>query len=900
MSGGFARSVARALLRLYSADFRARYGAEALEVVEGDLGAARERAGLLGWWRMGLVLAAFGMHGVLDRITGGPSGGGLTGWAGPGWSHDVRGAVRSAVRRPAFTLVAAASLAVGVGASTAAFALIDALLLRDISGAADRDRIVEVQRIERGGEPAQWTWPDFVRLRDGSAPLASAALVQPGAVSLSEGAGGAGAGADRVMALFVTSEYFATLGVRPARGRFPGAEADRPDGGVREVVLSHGSWQERFQGDPEVVGRVIRVNREAYTVVGVAPADFHGHRFGSRPSLYLPLTRHPAALADPERVFRSATVGWGEVLARLAEGATAERLEGALAAVAWEGGDPGGAPPGAEPPPRIRAVPARPLPLEARAPVTAAGTLLVGLLLLVLGATSANVAGMLLARAASRTGEMALRLALGSGRGRLVRHLVAEALLIFLVGGVAGLAVARRLVPWFDPGRWVPTPFPIDLGVEVDGRSFAFALAVTTLFGLACGLLPALQVVRGDLATMMRRSSGGGVRTGRLRSAFITGQVTVAALLLVSAALFVRSLHEGASIEPGFTPAGVHTTRLDLALEGRDDPDEIRTFTAEVVAHLRGRPGVERVAVATDVPLDGGSSSAPVRVGSAGAERWIQSHFAHVTDGYFEALSIPLRAGRTFEASDGADAPRVAILNETLARTAFPDGDALGRVVYFALDSVGREVVGVVGDTSADLVTDEAAPQIFTPLQQDPAPTLHVLARIAGDEGAAGRLLGDEILAVDPALALGPVRVLADLTDLGLLPQRIVVAIAGALGALALLLAALGVYGVVSFTVRRRTREIGVRMALGSSRTTVVGGVLREGVLLALPGLLIGGVLALLLAGLLRSFMVGVGPSDPLSWLAALGLLLAVIVLACVLPARRAAGVAPADALRVE
>lgn len=883
--------VAGTLLRLYPRAFRDRYGAEALEVVAADLAEADRTGGASGPFRRATVLAAFALHGVAERWAGGFEA--LRPWAGPGWRHDLRSALRAVARRPVFAAVAVVSLAVGIGANTAAFTLVDGLLLREIPGTSDPDRIVELALTPRGTDATQWDWPTFMETRERTAALSSMALSQPAAVSLVDD----GAGADRVLALYVTSGYFETLGVTLARGRSFDPSVDVPGGDARTVILSHGVWRTRFGGDPDVLGRTVRVNREPYTVVGVAPAGFRGHRFGAHPAVYLPLTRYPAARADPERFFGSRSTRWADALGRRAPDTSPERLAAALAAV---GERVARARPDDPDPPVVRAAPARPVPAEARVPMAAAFALLSGLMLLVLVATAANVAGMLLARAAERTREMAVRLALGSGRGRLVRHLVAEALVVFLLGGALGLWGASRAVNWIDVNRWVPTPFPVDLGLAVDGRAFAFALGLTAAGGLLFGLLPALRVVRGGVATSLRDTAATGHRSSRLRSAFIGAQVGVAALLLVSAGLFVRSLAAGASVEPGFEPAGVFTTRIDLSLEGRRELDAAAAFVTTVLERVRAMPAVETAAAATDVPLDGGASSAPIRLESGDDAPFLQSHVARVGDGYFETLRIPVREGRVVTAADGPETPAVAVVNETFARTAWPEGGVLGRVVRIGLEPRTYVVVGVVGDTGADLVTDVPSPQLFTALAQDPSVDVHLVARQRADDPAFATRFREAVLDVDPGLALGPVRSLDDLTDLGLLPQRIVGALAGGLGLLALFLAALGVYGVVAYGVARRTREIGVRMALGARRRTVVGAVLVQGMRLALPGLVVGALLAAALTAVLRSLLVGIGPTDPIAWGGAVGLLLAVVAAACVVPARRAATVAPADALRSE
>ncbi|MEQ9568659.1 MAG: ABC transporter permease, partial [Longimicrobiales bacterium] len=360
------RSWIRVLLRLYSPSFRRRYGAEAVEVVEADLAAAGAAGSVARAVRVLAVLGAFAVHGLLDRVSGGARAAGvvagLGGWTGPGWGHDARAALRGVLRRPVFGGVAVASLAVGIAANTTAFALVDALLLREIAGASDHDRIVELSLSRRGSDGGQWDWPTFIDTRDGTPSLASMALAQPGPVSLVDDA----AVPDRLMALYVTSAYFETLGVALARGRPFGPEVDVPGRTTDVVVLSHALWQTRFGADPDVLGRTVRINREPYTVVGVTPAAFRGHRFGARPAVYLPLTRYPAARADPERFFGARTTGWAEGIGRLTPEATVEGLQAALGAGTERVAR---ATPDDPEPPVARAAVARPVPAEARAPI---------------------------------------------------------------------------------------------------------------------------------------------------------------------------------------------------------------------------------------------------------------------------------------------------------------------------------------------------------------------------------------------------------------------------------------------------------------------------------------------------------------------------------------------------
>ncbi|MEQ9398026.1 MAG: ADOP family duplicated permease [Longimicrobiales bacterium] len=886
----------RALLRLYSPAFRRDFGLAALDVLARDLEDARgPGARFHGLLRRAAILADFALHGVLDRLAGlrHTLAAGADGFWN-GWSHDVRQAGRSAGRRLGFTVVAVASLAIGVGANGVVFAVVDTFVLRDIPGVEAPDRLLELNLVLRDGRTAGWNYPDFLDVADGTAGLEAIALAERGTVSLSDGGPG-----DRVMGLFVTSGYFRTVGAPLRLGRDFGPEIDRDPGRHAVTILSHRTWQERYGGDPDVVGRVIRVNRAPHTVVGVASETYRGHEFGMQPALYLPITSYPPGLGDPDRFFGSRGTLWvGSALARARPGVGPDEVNASLRTVMAR---LAGAYPASNEGRGATAVRAALLPAEGRAAASVAFTLLGALMLLVLAAASANVGGMLLARASSRTREMAVRMALGSGRARIVRHLLTEAMAIFLLGGLAGVFVAVQGLAWFESTSSLPTDLPVRLDFALDWRVLAFGLALTTGAGLVFGLLPALRATRGDVAAGLREGGDRG-GTSRLRRAFVAGQVGVSVVLLTSAALFLRSLGATDRIDPGMDLDGIYLTGFDLALEGYDDPELGLAFVDRVLERARAMPDVAGATVAGDFPLDGGSSAGPVWPDGAGGpdDAFVQSYYAHVSEGYFETLGIPVLSGRTFRAEEGRTTPLVAVVDRVLAERAWPGQTPLGRTVEFGLERRRYEVVGVVENTRADMITDRPSPHVFTLLDQDFERDLYLAVR--GRDGSADFVarLRQELLAEDPRLALGPTRPLADLAALGTLPNRIVASVAGTLGALALFLAALGVYGVVAFMVTRRTREIGVRMALGSSRAGVLGRVLADGLRLAVPGVVVGLPVAMALAAVLRGMLQGVSPVDPMAYAGVAAVLIGIVVAASAVPARRASTVAPAEALRSE
>lgn len=881
--------LARLLLRLYPRSFRDEFGMEALSQLSVDL-SQDARAGR---WRRLTLLADFALHGLGARLDSWRAVASPDFWRG--WGQDVRLALRTAVTRPGFSVIAIASLTIGIAANVTMFSLVDALLLRAIPGVDEPERIVEIGLTRPGSSNfGSWDYPDFLDLSR-EAPLAAVALFETSPVGISDHAQG-----ERILAMFTTSGYFDVMGVRPERGRYFVPEEDTDPGLNPVVVLSHRMWADRFESDPDILGRTIRLNRESYSVVGVAPPDFRGHQFATSPAVFLPITQYSTARDAAERFFGSRGTTWAGVVGRLpADGDVAE-LNAALATIfdglaeAYPDSNQGRS---------ARAAPASLAPADARAVMGIVFGLIGALMLLVLAATCANVGGMLLARASVRGREMAVRAALGSGRARLVRHLVTESMVIFAIGGVAGIVLAARLVESVDLNSLLPTPFPVMLDLAIDWRVVSFGAGLTLVTGLVFGLLPALQVARDDLATTLRDHTGGsGRRAGRIRRIFVSGQVAVSLLLLGSAGLLVRSVQTGVSLDPGFETDGIHLTSLDLALEGYDTPEAANVFVRRVLEELDQVPDLAGATIASDMPLDGGTSSTPVWPDGRPDEDApaLHAYFGQISAGYFRALGIPLLSGREFEAAEGPTTQRVAVVNERFAEIAWPQAQALGRTIEFGLDPEQYTVVGVVANTKSDMITDGTNPQVFSLLAQDFEPDVILAARQDGQSPDFAARVHQVLLGIDPALALPKSRRLSDLAGLGMLPHRIGAWLATTLGLLALFLSALGLYGVVALAVAQRTREIGVRIALGARRHQVLSRVLLSGLRLAAPGIAIGIVLTMALGQLVDAFLLGVDALDPVTYATVSGLLLMVIVAACIVPARRASSVQPMEALRFD
>jgi predicted permease len=808
-------------------------------------------------------------------------------------AQDVRSAFRQIRRRPLFAAVAVLSLALGIGASTAVFSLANAVLLRPVEGVSEPDRVVELGRQNEGRGFDTFAYPDYLDLsRQVDAFQATAAFTFE-MFSLARGGEG-----ERITGMQVSPAYFAVMGVTPSEGRFFTDDEDLPGSRPAVVVLDHAFWRNRMGGDPAILGSTVEINRVPFTVVGVGPEDFHGHTVGFRPDVYVPVRAVP--LLDPGvDEFDDRRASWHMAVARLAPGATLDEARTQVTGVFQR---LAGAYPDTNAGRSADVVPLGLVPGAARTGVAAflgVLTAMVGLILLV---TCANVAGMFVARAASREREIAVRLALGSGRRRLVHQLLTESLLVFAMGGAAGTVLGLSLLAVI-PLEQLPVPIPIHVDLSPDLTVLGFALLATLGTGVVFGLLPALGATRLELTASLKEDGRGKVGIGRLRRVFASAQVGLSLVLLVTAALFLRSLQHAASVETGFDPADRYMTMVELDTEGYEEP-EGRLFQRRLVESLRGLPGVHGAALAIDLPLDlarSGTSAHPEDWN--GGDEGLGVEFNYVSPGYFAALGIPLLSGRDFGENEGPDAEPVVVVSRAFAERVWSGEEALGRRLRVSMPGIREEwrtVVGVVEDTKNQLLTETPEPFVYVPLWQAYRTHNIVVVHADGGMAAVAPMLRGTILELDGSLALTPVVGLDRYTGLGILPQRVAALLSSALGLLALLLSGIGIYGVVAMAVTQRTREIGVRMALGAGSRRILALVLRGGMALALPGVLVGTVVALGVGRVLRFLLLGLSPTDPIALGVVAGLLTVVVLVASVVPARRAARVHPVDALRAD
>jgi predicted permease len=815
---------------------------------------------------------------------------------------NVRHAARLLVRSPVFSLAAVASLAIGIGANTAIFTAANTLLLAPTTGIADMDRLVDIGRT-RPNEPFDTL--SFLTYRD----VASRTDVFEGVYAIRmepqpASVGGAD-GAERAWVEQVSASYFEVLGVRPALGTvFRGSE-EQIGVPLRQVVLSHAYWQRRFASDPAVIGHELLVNGEPFSVIGVAGAGYRGTTILA-PDFWVPMTAHARGLST-EELLRSRGANWLVMGARLRPGVTLDQARQAMSAFMQQlaAQYPDVYRPGTG----LAVLPASRVPGFGPTYVAPFFALLMGLVGLVLLVACANVAGLLLARATSRSREIAVRLALGASRGSLIALLTTESLLLFAVGSIAAIGLSRLMLSALTSLLNI-LPVPVHLDMPLDWRVLAFTGGLALLTGTVTGLVPAWRSARADLLTDIKAANAT-PRRQRLRQVFVAAQLACCLVLTAVAGLLLRALDRAHQIDPGMQVDGVQVATFDLALAGYQQ-DRFADVTDRLGERLRALPGVAQVAAAQMTPLDGGGLGlGPLRPEGAPdpADR-IDADWNVISPDFLVTLGIPVLQGRPFTAADRPGAPNVAIVNQRFAALAWPGQDPVGRRLENGDFRPGREqtirrltVVGVARDSKYRWIGEAPRAFIYVPLAQQPDRRVHFFLRVT--PGAPSDLplhasVRAALKAFDPNLPLVQMMPLRDYANVSLLPQRLAASVAGSLGAVALLLSALGVYGVTAYAVASRTREIGIRIALGADRRGVIGLLLRRVMTLTAIASAIGLAAALGAAQLLSGLLMGVSAVDPVAFVGT-SMLLAVTALAATIgPARRAASIDPVQALKHE
>ena len=805
-------------------------------------------------------------------------------------------ALRRLLRTPGFSLVVLLTLALGIGANTAVFSAVAAVLLRPLPyREPERLLVVDHHYPSLKGLLAGVSAPGFIDYRDRVRAFESAAVETRWGPNLT-GAGDP----ERLGGSRVSGQFFAMLGVAPAIGRVLRPDEDAP-GRERVVVLSDGFWRRRFGGDPGIVGRTLVLDGERHEVVGVMPPGFRDP-FDRTAELWRPLALAPEDFADSRR-----TNEFLAMTARLRTGVTSEEASASLRTVAEQLKT---AYPDSYPPDwTLSATSLRDKGTGGIRPALLVLLAAVGCVLLI---ACANIASLLLARAAARSREVALRTALGAGRGHLLRQSLAESLVLAAGGGVLGVAVAALGVRGL--GALSPDRFPAG-EVRLDGSVLAFATVVTVLTGIVFGMVPAFQRHAGGLRESLQEGARGaaGDRRGQsVRRVLVVAEVALALVLLAGAGLLLKSFARVQGVDPGFQPAGVLTATLALPDVRYDTPDKRRAFVDEVLERVRAIPGVQAVGATSGMPFgrNGGTRSFRVEgleLPPDQPQPW--GDYRMVSPDYFAALRVPLRRGRVFSIADGPDAPRVAVVDEELARRYWPGADPIGkRISYGSMrDTISGEmvrrwidIVGVVGHVKVEGLDADPRVQVYVPMRQTTSSSPELAVRTTGDPRRLLPAVRAAVQAVDPGQPLSQVATLDEMVEQSVGSRQLAVVLLGLFAGLALLLASIGLYGLMSYAVAQRSREFGVRIALGAARRNVLVLVLRQGMQLALVGTGIGLAGALALTGLLRSQLYATEATDPATFAMVVVLLLGVALTATLVPALRAAGTEPMRALRQE
>ena len=822
---------------------------------------------------------------------------------------DLRYAVRWLGRSPGFAAVAILSLGLGIGVNTAMFSLVDAVLLRPIP-VQDPATLVDVfTSSSDGDEYATTSYPDYLDLKAQNTVFADMIAYTPMFAPLSLG--------DRarlVIGQLVTSNHFDLLGVAPFLGRML-VPADDAPGAERVLVISHRMWISDFGSDRGVVGRTLQLRGQPYTIVGVAPPAFTGVIPMFVPEIWLPVVHveevEPAGINDnvpsptgKSRIERRGS-RWLFVKGRLKAGRTAAD---ARAQIPVLGTQLASAYPETNRTRRMAAFPTTDVRLlvpQSSGPIAmgSAGVMtVVGLVLLI---ACANVAGMLLARASARRREISVRLAVGASRGQLVRQMLIEGLVIGLSGALVAVGVAWALL---QAVRAIDLPIPGDfvLDVRLDRRVLLFAVLIAAVAGVVAALTPAWKASSPHLAGDLRGDAPTAKLAGRrwaLRDALVVGQLALTAVLLVVAGLLLRSFGASRAADVGFRIDGLAVLSADLDMM-RYSPERSQQFWTQALDRVRALPGVESAAVVTPrMPLEVNFNQTSIRIDGkeyGPDDRGETVAEVAVSPEYFATMGIPVVEGRNFAVSDREGAPLVAVVNESMARRFWPTSSAVGRTFRLSFGTGQYTVIGVTRDHRVHTVAENPTPYLHFSALQRPSRFNHLLARTSGDAEALVFAMRRELLTLEPGLVFISSSTMEKSLETSLLPARVSAVLAAGFGGLGTLLAAIGLYGVIAFSVTRRTREIGVRMAIGADRRRVLGLIMRQGLVLVVVGAVAGLALAAAAAQVLSGVLYGVGAFDPVAWTMALAVLAASAALANFVPALRAMRVNPVTALRAE
>ncbi|HZI16968.1 MAG TPA: ABC transporter permease [Pyrinomonadaceae bacterium] len=825
--------------------------------------------------------------GSLDRVKDAArevKGGGMLG----NLLQDIRYGVRMMIKTPVITVIAVLTLAAGVGANTAIFSVVNAVLLKGMPY-HNSDRFVflsgtSLAGANQGGGPGVLSPAEVQDLAAQLTTLEDFAAMQSQSINLT-----GGAEPERVRGAFVTANFFEVFNLLPVAGRTFARGEDQP-GAERVVVVNEGFWRRRLDSDPRLADRKVILNGEPYSVVGVVPGSFR-HPQDDEVELWMTVQQFPGYAAAR----RDTRFLWG--MGHLKPGVTAARAQveaDTVAARMAQGYPDESAGRG------VKVELLEEMTVRNIRPILLALFAAVGCILLI---ACSNLANLALARGTARQKEFALRSALGASRGRLARQLLTETTLLALLGGGIGLLLA-----WWGTNLLLAVnPDVLPRGeVRLDASVLLFTLGVSVLTGLLFGLVPAWQMSRLDLHTTLKeggRSVGDGAGALRARSVFVVVQIALALVLLVGGALFIKSFYRLIQVDPGFKTDNLLTLEYRLPRNKYAEPPAQWEFHRQVVEQLRALPGVQSAALVRGLPLTGNSASVRVIPPSGetpprGQEPQVQLNTA--TPDYFATMGIPLVQGRLFNDGDRLDTPFVIIVNQTMARRFWPGEEPVGKQIKFVGDDTPGTVIGVVGDAKHDWLTEEQRPQIYGAYSQSPGTFATVVVRTKVEPMSLSQPVREAIWKVDRDQPVWKVRTVESLLAYSVADKRFLMLLMVVFAALALIITAIGLYGVVNYTVGRRTHEIGVRMALGAHAGDVLKLVISQGMRLALAGVAAGLIAAYALSRFIQSLLFGISATDALTFVSVSALLCGVALLACYFPARRATKVDPLVALRQE
>ncbi len=795
--------------------------------------------------------------------------------------QDVRYGARMLAKRPGFTAVALLTLALGIGANTAIFSVVNAVLLRPLP-LKDPDRLVMVveTNLSKGWDQFSVSPLNFTDWRDQNQVFEQIAASRNWAFNLT------GDGEpERVRGARVSAGLFEMVGATPAQGRLFTAEEDQPGRG-NVVLISHGLWQRRFGSDPEIIGKTLTLNSQSYTVIGIMPQDYS---FPSRSEIWAPM-----AFSQSEQ--RNRGGHFISVFARLKDNVTVEQARTEMQSIAGRLEE--------QFPDTNKGWSANVILLmdQVVGDIRPALFVLLGAVAFVLLIACANVANLLLARAASRYKEIAIRNALGASRLQLVRQLLTESLLLSMLGGGLGLLLAFWGVDFLISIS--PENIPRVREIGLDRQVFVFTALLSVLTGIFFGVVPAIQGSKPDLTEALKEGGRGSTSARhKARSVLVVAEVALALVLLIGAGLMIKSFSRLQSTDPGFNPANALTLSISLPSSKYREPHQQTGFYSQLIDRVESLPGVESAAVSTSVPIAGsdyifgfliqGSPTPPSDAPSA--------NYYSITPDYFKAMGIPLKRGRYFTDADVNNTTRVAIINETMARRYFPDEDPIGKRLHITNGPEAfREIVGIVGDVKHYSLDQETTAQMYEPHAQNPFTSMSLVVRTTQDPASLAGAVRAQVLGIDRDQPVSNIKTLEQMVNDSIAQPRLSMLLLTVFAVVAMVLAAVGLYGVMSYSVTQRTNEIGIRMALGAKQTDVLRLVVGQGMMLAVIGVGIGLAASFVLTRFLATLLYTVSATDPLTFAGLSLTLTAVTLLASFIPALKATKVDPMVALRYE